>query len=190
MLNFTNFTRLDNIFKFNTFKKSVVSESAFSRICGSYKNVSLIFKKKKKDYVQILNTIKENQRCYPVVCMCNNRIVSGILITENVNESNDVFKNRLNEIYELSPESILVLYKQGVSSKILFENAMVELEKSHLIEDFNQHISKVIGKDFKILGIEVPTEKELITEYRKNNYIVFALNEDEFNNSVSWKDII
>ena len=190
MLNFRNFTRLENILKFSTSKQSIVSEQALKRIMCSSKSCCLIIPQTTKDISYLVNLIKENYRCYPVIVAIDDSVKSCILLTQPSTESDTDFKNKLNSLFESLSGKMTLVYKNNNTVKILTEDAMTESNNCPLVEDVEYTISTQCGSAVYLLGIEVPTSEQLIEEYRKNSYIVFSLSEEEIKTARKWENII
>lgn len=192
MLNFRNFTKLDEVFKYASRKKCIISESAFSRVLSTPKQIALIASTDSRIYTKVMNQLKEHQRCFPIVCYLRERqqIQPCILVCQKPDETGEQFKTRLNELYDIDVEHLAIIYRQADTTKVLFENAMVEFGKDPTITEYNKILSSIYREDTYILGIEVPLTESLATEYRKNNYIVFALNEEEVVKSFTWEEML
>ena len=103
MLNFRNFSKTDEVLKISPNKKSIISKESLERILSLSSSYAFILSENNKDYTNIIMFAKNNsRRCFPVVYSENNTPKTCLLFTQTIIESEESFKNFLNEAYSIS----------------------------------------------------------------------------------------
>ena len=185
MLNFKNFSKTDEVLKITANKKSIISKESLERILATSPAYAFILAENLKDHAAVILSAKNNsRRCFPIIYSEDDSVKTCLLFTQHIRETDESFKNFLNQTYSVSNVSICYGNKSVI--KILHENTIEETQDSSITEFLESSLKKSIV----FYGIDIPITKDSILTYRKNNLIVFSLTEQEYDKSITWKDII
>lgn len=186
MKKFTNFIENFDIHTFNKNKPCIVDIKLFENIIQGLNNFAIIITES-NNFETIRNNFKNTQRFYPLIVKTSENYHSYLIFEQKMDELEEDFKERINKLYENYYEKCSVIYINSSKVKILHEFNLIEMEKSLNLDFFEKQISTLINENVKILGIEIPTEKNLIEHYRKNNFIVPNLLHE---NNTTWRKLI
>jgi hypothetical protein len=185
MLNFKNFSKTNEVLKSSSNKKSIISKESLERILFTSSSYAFIIAENSTEYSKIILVCKDkSKRCFPVVYTEGNIPKTCLLFINQIEENESGFKDFLNELYSVSDISICYGNKSNI--KILHENKIYTPRE----ETISESISSYLNTQIQIHGIEIPITNDEIIKYRQNNFIVFAITEQETLFSFSWKDLV
>jgi hypothetical protein len=185
MLNFKNFSKTDEVLKITANKKSIISKESLERILITSSSYAFVLAENTKDYISVILSAKINsRRCFPVVYSEEGIVKTCLLFTQNIHETEESFKNFLNETYAIA--NLAICYGNKSELKMLYENTITESYNNSITEFMESSLKRTLI----FHGLDIPTTEDLILSYRKNNLIAFAPTEQEYNKAIAWKDII
>ena len=186
MKKFTNFIENFDIHTFNKDKPCIVDIKLFENMIQGNNNFAIVIIES-NNFHNLKNNLKNSQRFYPLIIQSTENYHSYLVFEQKMDESEEDFKFRINKLYENFHEQCSVVYVNSDKIKVLHELNLLEFDKKYTVDFFEKQISEIIKENITILGIEIPTEKNLIEHYRKNNYIVPHL---LYENNTSWRKLI
>jgi len=172
---------------------SVISGDAFSRFVSekNSEEYALLIPNANKESCPKIRTHfkKENHALYPIAC-CENKTPFRIyLLTKKPSMISEDFRGMLSDAY-YSLKNFSVIYHFKDKLRILHNQSLTESVDPSSSLKYQQIISKLRTKKCEILGVEVPLNEDLKSEYRKNALLQFPLLPQEFSRAMVWKTIV